>query len=64
VWGNGRGIEWITETVVLMRTDVGDEMGLLGGEALWSEEERRGGHGWGSAALAAVAKKEMRVRGN
>ena len=47
-----------------MCTHVGDEMGLLGGEALWSEEERRGGRGWGSAALAVVAGKKMRVRGN
>ena len=63
MWGNGRGIEWITEAVVLM-CHVGDEMRLLGGEALWSEEERRGGRGWGSAALAVVAGKKMRVRGD
>ena len=45
-----------------MCTHVGDEMGLLGGEALWSEEERRGGRGWGSAALAVVASFHRRGR--
>ena len=47
-----------------MCTHVGDEMGLLGGEALWSEEERRMGRGWERETRALVSSKEMHVMGN